>query len=112
MKDTTGNWFARAGFWTALAGGAVGFALGVLFAPEKGQKARRRMAYQLEHLTEQVAAWLEQRLDSEIESEARRTGDALVADAQARADHIRDDIESLLKELREQEGSSRSSSVQ
>jgi gas vesicle protein len=109
MRDTTGNWFTRPGLWTALAGGAVGFALGVLFAPQKGRKARRRMAYQMEYLTEQLAAWMEELLGTEIDSEARRTGDALVADAQARADHIRDDIESLLKELREQEASSRSS---
>ena len=44
---------------------------------------------------------------SEVTSDARRTGDALVADAQARADHIRNDIEALLKEIRAQESSSR-----
>jgi hypothetical protein len=32
-----------------------------------------------------------------------------VADAQARADHIRDDIETLLNEIRAQESASRSS---
>lgn len=112
MKDTIDNRITRVGLWSALAGGVAGFALGLLLAPERGQKARRRLAYQLEHLTEQVATWVQQVLDAKVESEARRTGDALVADAQARADHIRNDIDALLKELREQSTSSPSSSVQ
>lgn len=92
----------RAGAWGALLGGAAGFALGLLVAPEEGQKIRRRLVYQLENLTRVVGSYVEQTLQAQEESEARRTGDALVADAQERADKIRKDIDALLGEIRSQ----------
>ncbi len=98
------------GVWSALAGGALGFALGMLFAPRRGPDARRRLAYQLENLTTQANVLLRQLAGSGPESDARRTRDALVSDAQARADQIRDDIDALLHELREQDRSSNAAS--
>lgn len=92
---------------SALLGGAAGFALGLLLAPERGQKARRRLIYQLENLAGQTGQLAQRLFRPEVTSEARRTGDALVADAQARADHIRDDIEALLEEIRAQEAAAR-----
>ena len=109
MKKSIGNHTTRAAVLSALAGGAAGFALGLLVAPERGQQARRRLAYQLEALAEQTGRLVQGLFGSEVTSEARRTGDALVADAQARADHIRNDIETLLNEIRTQESASRSS---
>lgn len=107
MKDMSRNRSTRVGFWSALAGGAAGFLLGILVAPEKGQKARRRLAYQFEHTADRAVLWIQRLLNSRVESEARRTGDALVADAEEQAEHIRSDIEALLKELRKHEESSR-----
>lgn len=109
MKKSTGRRTTRTAVFSALAGGAAGFALGLLLAPERGQKARRRLAYQLETLAEETGRLVQGLFGSEVTSEARRTGDALVADAQARADHIRNDIESLLKEIRTQDSASRTS---
>jgi gas vesicle protein len=80
-----------------------------LLAPQRGQKARRRLAYQLEALADETSQLIQGLFEAKVTSDARRTGDALVADAQARADHIRDDIETLLKEIRTQESASRSS---
>lgn len=93
---------ARSGAWGLLIGGAVGFTLGILLAPEEGDKVRRRLAYQLEHLTQQVGSLLDQVVSPQAKSEARRTGDALVADAQVKAQRIRDDIDALLGELQRQ----------
>jgi len=90
MKKTSRKRATRIGVCSALAGGAVGFALGMLFAPKRGPDARRRIAYQIERL-----------LQSGGESEARRNSDAVVEDAEARADHIRDDIDALMEELRQ-----------
>lgn len=104
-----GSRTTRAAVVSALAGGAVGFALGLLLAPERGQQARRRLAYQLEALAEGTGQFVQNLFGAEVTSDARRTGDALVADAQARADHIRSDIETLLNEIRAQ-GSTSSSS--
>lgn len=102
MKHYSFGSVARTGAWGVLVGGAIGFALGILLAPEEGDKIRRRLAYQLEHLTQHVASLLDQLVSPEVPSEARRTGDALVADAKAKAQRIRDDIDTLLGELQRQ----------
>lgn len=106
MNTKSRNRAAKVGVWSALAGGAVGFALGMAFAPKRGPDTRRRLAYQMERFAVQAGAFFRRFADSSIESDARRTRDAMVADAQERADTIRDDIDSLLKELREQQGAS------
>lgn len=100
MKDYTFGSVLRAGVWGLLVGGVTGFAVGLLLAPEEGRKIRRRMAYQLEHLADQVGTFVEQVAGQEAMNEARRTGDALVADAQEQAKRIRDDIDALLGEMR------------
>ena len=94
----------RIRIWSALIGGAIGFGLGMLFAPQRGPNARRRLAYQIEHLASQTGSYVRDwTAPSRGSSDARRTRDALVADAQARANHIRDDIDSLLDELKRQQ---------
>lgn len=97
---------------SALAVGAVGFAFGVLVAPQEGQRTRRRIAYQLERLLIRAEMLISRLTDPGVYSDAQRNRDALVADAQARADNIRSDIEMLLKELREKGAASQSSSAQ
>jgi gas vesicle protein len=103
MEKTSRNRTIQIGIWSALAGGALGFTLGMMFAPKRGPDARRRLAYQLEHLATQTEDFLRRALQSR--PDADRSGDELVADAQARADHIRDDIDDLLEELRKQSAS-------
>ncbi len=101
MKEKSQKRATRIGVYSALAGGAVGFALGMLFAPKRGPDARRRITYQLERLTAQAEGFFRQFLQSGVERESRRNSDAVVEDAEARADHIRDDIDALMKELRQ-----------
>ena len=91
----------RIGVCSALAGGAVGFALGMLFAPQRGPDARRRIAYQLEQLSAQTGVLFRRLLQPGGESEGRRNSAAVVEDAETRADHIRDDIDALMEELRQ-----------
>jgi gas vesicle protein len=102
MREYTLVSVIRAGAWGALVGGAAGFALGIVLAPEKGQKIRRRLAYQLEHLAEQIGVYVDNMVSPDDASEARRTGDAVIADARARAEDIRNDIDALLGEIRRQ----------
>jgi gas vesicle protein len=106
MNDDMRNRPAHVGIWSALAGGAVGFALGMVFAPNRGPDTRRRLAYQLERTLGQARALIRRFSATSVDSEARQTRDALVADAQARADHIRDDIDALLDELRQKSSTS------
>ncbi len=100
MKEYTLGTVVRASAWGMLAGGVAGFALGLLLAPEEGRKLRRRVAYQLEHLADQLGVFVEQLAQSDARSEARQTGDQLVADAREKAQQIREDIDALLGEVR------------
>ncbi len=102
MEKMSRNRTVQVGIWSALAGGALGFTLGMMFAPQRGPDTRRRLAYQLEHVAAQTEDFLRRVLQSGPEGPPGRSGDELVADAQARADHIRDDIDALLEELRKQ----------
>ncbi|MFB6272821.1 MAG: YtxH domain-containing protein [Salinibacter sp.] len=101
MKKNSRKHATRVGVYSALAGGAVGFALGMLFAPKRGPVARRRITYQLERLTDQAGGVLRRLVQSSVEREGRRNSDAVVEDAETRADHIRDDIDALMEELRQ-----------
>jgi gas vesicle protein len=87
--------------YSALAGGAVGFALGMLFAPKRGPDARRRITYQLERLTAQAEGFVRQIVQSGAENKTRRNSAAVVEDAEVRADHIRDDIDALMEKLQQ-----------
>ena len=100
MKDYSLGSVVRAGAWGMIAGGLAGFAVGLLLAPEEGQKLRRRVAYQLEHLADQLGAFIDHLSNPDGSSEARRTGDQLVEDAREKAQRIRDDIDALLGEVR------------
>lgn len=89
----------RAGAWGVLLGSAAGFALGLLLAPEEGRKIRRRLAFQLEHLSRRVGTLVDQVVSDDDSSDARREGDELVEDAKQQAQKIRDDIDALLGEV-------------
>ncbi len=97
-KDSVGK-VVRAGTWGVLLGGAAGFALGLLLAPEEGQKIRRRLAFHLEQLSRQIGTFIEQVTSDDDGSAARREGKELVEDAKQRAQKIRADIDALLGEV-------------
>lgn len=100
MKGFTVGSVIRASAWGALLGGMAGFALGLMVAPEEGERLRRRFSYRLEQLGARVSHLVDDVLNPTAHSEARRTGDALVADARDRAERIREDIDTLLGEIR------------
>jgi gas vesicle protein len=107
MEKKSRNRATQIGIWSALAGGALGFTLGMLFAPQRGPDTRRRLAYQLEHLAAQTEGFLRRLAESGLEAQPSQTGQEVVADAEARANHIRDDIDALLEELRQQSAASK-----
>jgi gas vesicle protein len=106
MKDYRLGDLVRAGSWGAILGAAAGFALGILLAPEEGRKVRRRLVYQLEHLSEQLGSFVDGIVSpSSHSSEARKEGAELVADARERAERIQQDIDALLSEVKQGESS-------
>ena len=100
MKAYSTGSLIRAGALGALLGGVVGFGLGILLAPEEGQKVRRRLVFQLENLADQVNKFVDQIVHPEQPGDARIRGDALVADVRSRARKIQDDMEALMGEVR------------
>ena len=100
MKDHSMGSLVRAGIVGTLLGGGVGFVLGILLAPEEGQKVRRRLAYQLENLSDQLGEFVDQLTSPGQPNDARVDADNLVADARTRARKIQEDIDALMGEAR------------
>lgn len=104
MKSYSVGHLIRAGSWGVLLGGAAGFAVGLLLAPEEGQKIRRRVVFHLERLSSQIGSFVEQVASDVADSDARREGDQLVEDAKQRAQKIRADIDELLGQVQKGQG--------
>jgi gas vesicle protein len=100
MRNQSIGRATRAWVWGLLIGGAAGFGLGLLTAPEEGRRIRRRLAYQLDALGARVGAYIDNVLEDGAAGAARLDGDALVADAHEKAQQIREDIDALLGEIR------------
>ena len=101
MSDSSARRTIRAAVWGVLAGGAAGFILGLLTAPEEGRRIRRRVAFHLDKVGAKVAEIVDDALNPDEHGEARRDADALVADAEEQAQRIRQDIDALIGEMRQ-----------
>lgn len=103
MKDNTLGRVVRAGLVGTFLGGVVGFATGLLLAPEKGSRLRRRISFRLESVSKQVSDLADEILTPETEGEAQRTRKAFEEDVRLRAERIGSDIDALLGEMKEKE---------
>ena len=90
----------RASVFGTLVGGAVGFTLGMLLAPDEGRQLRRRMAYLLDHWAADLAGVIDRLDGNATTSEARDRADALVADARQQAAELLDEADALISEAR------------
>lgn len=92
---------ARASVYGLLVGGASGFALGLLLAPDEGHQLRRRVAYLFDRWAADLSGVLE-RLESPTgeSSAARERADALVADAREQAARLLDEADALIADAR------------
>ncbi|MCB0719411.1 MAG: YtxH domain-containing protein [Bacteroidetes bacterium] len=97
MKEPSIAGIARAAVWGLVLGGGVGFALGMLLAPEEGQKLRRRLAFQLDNLSGEIGKWVDSFSAAPESSEARQKGESLIADVEQRARQIQHDMDQLLE---------------
>src|SRR5699024_2383850 len=80
-----------------LSGAAVGSAIALLFAPDKGSNTRDILSYRLSSYIDDLTLLIEQ-LSEERKSisEAKRKGDVVVEDAQRRAEDLINEAEDLL----------------
>ena len=92
---------ARASAWGFLVGGASGFALGLLLAPDEGRQLRRRVAYLLDRWAADLSGLLDRLESDESDSNAaRKRADALVADAREQAARLLDEADALIADAR------------
>lgn len=99
MKSYSFTSLVRVGTTSAVLGAAVGVLVGVMVAPERGAQLRRRLAFRLDQSADAVGGFVQELLDRSTDvSEARRSSQAVVADAEAEAERIRHEIDRLMKE--------------
>ena len=91
----------RAASLGLLVGGATGFALGLLLAPDEGRQLRRRVAYLLDRWAADLSGVVD-RLDADDPgSDARARADALVADAREQAEALLHEADALISQARQ-----------
>ncbi len=106
MKKYSIGYVVQAAVWGAAAGAATGFALGLLFAPFEGEKMRRSVSYRLEQWGGTFWDMTDRLSGTGMPATERRSSKAVVADAEERAQRIREDIDAILGQMKERETSS------
>ena len=98
MSKQRGTPVGRAVGWGVLVGGSVGFALGLLLAPEKGENVRRRLSYRLNALAEQAQVLAQKWASQGGDGPPRKEGDAIVAKAEEDAAAIHSRMDEIISD--------------
>lgn len=85
-----------------MAGVATGAALGILYAPDKGENTRNLLSYKLTKYREQLQKLIADLLDgNELpESLAKTEGKKVVSEAREKAERLLADVESLMGQIK------------
>ncbi len=87
-----------------LAGVATGAAVGVLYAPEKGEVTRDKLSYRLSKYREQLQGLISDLLEGKDlpESLAKAEGQKVVTDAREKAERLLEDVDRLMAQIKGQ----------
>ncbi|MDF7820666.1 YtxH domain-containing protein [Runella sp. MFBS21] len=87
-----------------LAGVATGAAIGVLYAPEKGEITRDKLSYRLSKYREQLQGLISDLLEGKDlpESLAKTEGQKVVTDAREKAERLLEDVDRLMAQIKKQ----------
>lgn len=89
-----------------ITGAAIGTALGILYAPDKGRNTRDKLAYRLAKNRDQLKKLLKELMEkkSELLSGAKEEGRNLVHNVKERAESLLNDVEDLLTKVKDKKG--------
>ncbi|MBL7978088.1 MAG: YtxH domain-containing protein [Bacteroidetes Order II. Incertae sedis bacterium] len=84
-----------------LVGGALGLAVGLLIAPEQGEKLRRKVAYRVKQGAQQISALLEAvKEEEDMESVARRDAQEVVEVTTTEAQQLLAEMDEVMNSAR------------
>ncbi len=96
-------------FISFLAGVATGAAIGILYAPEKGEITRDKLSYRLSRYREQLQKFINDLIERGDEvamevvggdSSAKAEGQKVVSEARQKAEKLLEDVESLMSQIK------------
>ncbi|AEI49564.1 YtxH domain-containing protein [Runella slithyformis] len=87
-----------------LAGVTTGVAIGVLYAPEKGEITRDKLSYRLSKYREQLQGLIADLLEGKDlpDSLAKAEGQKVVTDAREKAERLLEDVDRLMAQIKGQ----------
>lgn len=96
-------------FLAFLAGVATGAAIGILYAPDKGEVTRDKLTYRLKNYREQLQKFIKDLVERGDEvalemaggdSTAKAEGQKVVSEARSKAEKLLEDVESLMEQIK------------
>lgn len=90
-------------FWGALAGGIVGAALGLLYAPAAGEDTRREVGDKVDDITDTINRILHSARNSadKMLNEGRVRADEMIGKTRERVDDLMEDADRVMDEARQ-----------